>query len=40
MQIALVYALEAGRENIQIEDLKKSEKWTIQGFLELEKGIC
>ena len=40
VQIALVYAVEAGHENIQIEDLKKSEKWTIQGFLELEKGIC
>ncbi len=40
VQIALIYATEAKREIIQIDDLKKSEKWTIQGFLDLEKGIC
>ncbi len=40
VHIALIYATEAGHETIQIDDLKKSEKWTIQGFLDLEKGIC
>ena len=40
VQIALIYAIEARHEIIQIDDLKKSEKWTIQGFLDLEKGIC
>ncbi len=40
VQIALIYATEARHEIIQIDDLKKSEKWTIQGFLDLEKGIC
>ncbi len=40
VQIALIYAIEARHETIQIDDLKKSEKWTIQGFLDLEKGIC
>lgn len=40
VQIALIYAAEAKHETIQIDDLKKSEKWTIQGFLDLEKGIC
>jgi hypothetical protein len=40
LKVAEVYATESKHQQIELIDLTKSEKWTVQGFLQLEKGMC
>jgi magnesium chelatase family protein len=39
VQVAQIFAIEDGAANITAKHLKKSETWTVKGFLQLEKGM-
>ena len=38
-KVAEIYAIEEAAPQITVKHLKKSESWTISGFLKLEKGM-
>jgi magnesium chelatase family protein len=40
VKVAEIYAIEQQSPEITLPLLKKSEAWTVRGFLELEKGMC
>lgn len=40
IKVAEIYATEEQALEVSVKHLKKSETWTIQGFLQLEKGMC
>ena len=39
LKVAEIFAIERQSPKIEISDLNRAEKWTLTGFLQLERGM-